>query len=67
MAPKQPDDYTVDELEALLAAEQAEDDNQPEDDPQAREEITTYSGFADMGATPRYLDDETIPYEDSLG
>lgn len=67
MAEQQKDHYTTDELEALLATEQAEEDNEPdEDDPTAREEIITAEGFADGGTSPRFLDDESVPYSESL-
>lgn len=67
MAQQRKDHYTDTELEDLLAAEQSEADAEGEDDnPEDRPEIQTYSGFADGGVTPRFLDDENVPYEDSL-
>lgn len=47
---------TLDEIEAEIAAEEAEDAAIPDDEP--REPIKTYEGFASSGVTPRSEPDQ---------
>lgn len=53
----------LDELDAKIAREDAEDASTP-DEPGVKHDITTFDGFAGTAVSPRSLDGK--PYGDSL-